>query len=116
MILESKISETEKRVINNPQNKQSLTTSVNNAKNDLNQLIEFKAEGAAIRSRSRWVKYGEKHTKYFLGLEKWLSNKKTIKSLKNARGKIIEDEQEILTELVNYFHSLCSNKQVVDEN
>ena len=60
LILESKISEMEMRLINDPQNRLWLTTSVNNAKNDLNQVIEFKAKGAAIRSRSRWVEYGEK--------------------------------------------------------
>jgi len=38
--------------------KELLLTSINNTRNDLNQLIEIKAKGAAIRNRTRWVKFG----------------------------------------------------------
>jgi len=40
--------------------KELLLTSINNTRNDLNQLIEIRAKGAAIRSRTRWIEFGEK--------------------------------------------------------
>ena len=37
---------------------------------DFNCLVEKIARGAAIRSRARWMEFGEKSNKYFLSLEK----------------------------------------------
>ena len=34
-------------------------------------FVEKIARGAVIRSRARWMEFGEKSNKYFLSLKKW---------------------------------------------
>ena len=56
--------------------KNSILSSIDNAKRELEQYIETSAKGADVRSRARWVEFGEKNSKYFLGLEKKKSPQK----------------------------------------
>ena len=85
-LLEAKLNAMELRLNNcDPTQRDTILSSINNAKNDLDKLIETNAKGAAIRSRACWIEFGEKNSKYFLSLEKWRNDKKSIKSLRNAR-------------------------------
>ena len=68
--------------------------------NELNQFIQNDAKGAAIRSRARWIQFGEKNSRYFLGLEKWHNDKKFIKSLKNEQEDLESDQKLILEKIV----------------
>ena len=69
--LEKKSALVESRLINSdPISENAVLTSINITQNNLDKLIENNAKGATIRSRARWMEYGEKNTKYFLGLEK----------------------------------------------
>ena len=62
----------EKKIIN-------LSARISIFRNDLNQLIQTSAIGAATISRVRWVRFGKKKSKYFLGLEKRNGDKKSVK-------------------------------------
>ena len=62
----------------------------------LNQIAEYKTEGAMIRSRIRWHEKGEKNTKYFLNLEKRRFAKTHITRLKTSTGSETSCEKEIL--------------------
>ena len=75
-------------------------------RNELNQFIQNDAKGAAVRSRARWIEFGEKNSRYFLGLEKWHNDKKFIKSLKNTQENLVNDQKLILEELVNFYEKL----------
>jgi hypothetical protein len=48
---------------------------------ELEQIYEQKAKGGQIRSREKWVEFGEKNNAYFLGLEKKRQIKKSITKL-----------------------------------
>ena len=89
--------------------KDTLLSRISNSRNDLDQLIQISANGAAIRSRARWVELGEKNSKKFLGLEKRHCNKKSVKSLRNANGVVIFDQHLILSELVNFYETLYND-------
>ena len=52
----------------------------------LKRITEQKVKGAIIRSKARWVEYGEKNTRYFLNLEKRRGEKKNINKLKLDDG------------------------------
>ena len=54
---------------------------------------------------------GEKNTKYFLHLEKWHLEKKSIKSLRSAQGRLIDKQEDILKELLTFYESLYSENQ-----
>ena len=47
----------------------------------LKRITEQKVKGAIIRSKARWVEYGEKNTRYFLNVEKRRGEKKTINKI-----------------------------------
>ena len=84
-VLESKLEAMESNLLScGPKQKEEILNNINLTQNDLNKLIEIKTKGAATRSRARWMESGEKNTKYFLHLEKWHLEKKSIKSLRSS--------------------------------
>ena len=46
---------------------------------ELTDMYDSKCKGAFIRSRSHWVKEGERNTKYFFGFKKSHQNNNVIK-------------------------------------
>ena len=54
---------------------------------------------------------GEKNTKYFMSLEKRNAKKKNLHRLK-CGNKIITEETEVLTEVVNFYQELYTSKHV----
>ena len=59
-----------------------------------------------MRSKATWAEMAGRPTKYFLNLEKTNFNKKTILSLENERGEIINDEKQVLNETNRYYSEL----------
>ena len=96
--------------------KNAVLSSINTTQNDLDKLIENNAKGAAVRSRERWTEYGEKNTKYFLGLVKRNKDKKSIKSLKNPQGILITNQANILKELNSFYESLYHDNEQYNED
>ena len=82
----------------------------------LKRITEQKVKGAIIRSKARWVEYGEKNTRYFLNLEKRRGEKKNINKLKLNDGTETEDQKVILKEEEKFYRSLyescCKNKEI----
>ena len=74
----------------------------------IDKWYEYQCKGAFVRSRSRWLELGEKSTKYFLQLERSKGKKKEIDCLE-INGKIIKDEQKILSG-INHFYSNLYNE------
>ena len=72
----------------------------------LKRITEQKVKGAIIRSKARWVEYGEKNTRYFLNLEKRRGEKKSINKLKLNDGTETEDQEVILKEEEKFYRSL----------
>ena len=60
---------------------------------DLNCFVEKIVQGSAIRSRTRWMEFGEKSNKYFLSLEKWHSSKMSFNSLRNKQASLIHNQE-----------------------
>ena len=47
-----------------------LRTKIQSTQTRLKRITDQKVKGAILRSKARWVEYGEKNTRYFLNLEK----------------------------------------------
>ena len=61
------------------------------AKDELDKIIQEKTRGFILRSKCQWYEEGEKSTKFFLNLEKTRAKKSTIRKL------IVEDSNELNT-------------------
>ena len=62
----------------------------------------------------RWVELGEKPTKYFFNVEKKNYNKKVISELKRSDGKIIVNDQDVMTDIQTFYENLYSSN--IDHN
>ena len=83
---------------NNPQ----LRIHIQTIQMRLKRITEQKVKGAVIRSKARWVEYGEKNTRYFLNLEKRRGEKNNINKRKLNDGTETEDQEVILQEEKNF--------------
>ena len=61
----------------------SFNLNNNMEKRDLENIYDYRAKGAMLRSKARYVEDGEKNSSYFLNLEKRNYMKKCIHELKN---------------------------------
>ena len=62
----------------------------------LNELYLERAEGARIRSKSKWLEMGEKNTGFFHKLEKQRLMNKRIDMIKNIGRKLFIEDNKIL--------------------
>ena len=74
------------------------------AKADLNILLNDRAKGVMFRSKCNWVEHGEKNSKYFYALESANYNAKTCTALFDGNGDICYDPDAIL-KLQEQFYS-----------
>ena len=72
-------------------------------------VFDDKADGLMVHSRGRWLKYGEKNTKYFLSKEKRNHTKKHIRKL-CLSGVITTNYEKILDSSSKYYKNLYSTK------
>ena len=105
LALERKLEE------NNPSepHKEILQTELRIKKQQLEEIIGYKTQGAIIRSKVKWYNEGERNTKYFHSLEKRHFNSKTIRNLVTDDGTRISTDVEILQEAKNYYESLYTS-------
>ena len=68
-------------------------------------VFDDKADGLMVHSRGRWLKYGEKNTKYFLSKEKRNHTKKHIRRLCLSRV-ITTNYEKILDSSSKYYKNL----------
>ena len=65
-----------------------------------------------MRSREKWVEFGEKNNSYFLGLEKKRQVKKSISKLMGDNGEIISDQEKLLNKIKDYYENLYNKKSL----
>ena len=86
------------------------------AKAELDQLYNHITEGIIIRSRTAWYEFGEKSSKYFLGLEKRNKLKTHLKKLLSDDGVTeLTDPKQIRTELKTFYSNLYRRRSTKTE-
>ena len=103
-IYEKKLQFFEQKLI--VENTQENINRIEEIKNELEKHTIEITKGAMIRSRVRWCEEGEKHSKYFLNLEKRNHNNKTINKLQLENGNVIIDSEEILNQQKLFYKKL----------
>ena len=79
-------------------------------KTEWENLQSEKTKGAIVRSKSKWVEFGEKNSKYFFNLEKRNYGIKYIKKIIKPNGIETSEPGEILQEQVGFYADLYSCK------
>jgi hypothetical protein len=105
--LEKEIMNLELQYSHNPD--PNVFVTLETKKRDLESLYSYKAKGAMIRSKARWVEDGEKNSRYFFNLEKRHFSKKSICKLKNDNGDIVTGSDAILEEEVLFYSRLYTS-------
>ena len=96
---------------NNPSepHKEILHAELRIKKQQLEEIIGYKTQGAIIRSKVEWYNEGERNTKYFHSLEKRHYSSKNIRNLVTVDGTRISTDVEILQEAKKFYESLYTS-------
>ena len=96
---------------NNPSepHKEIWHTELRIKKQQLEEIIGYKTQGAIIRSKVEWYNEGERNTKYFHSLEKRHYSSKTIRNLVTDDGTRISTDVEILQRAKKFYESLYTS-------
>ena len=86
------------------------------AKAELDQLYNHITEGIIIRLHTAWYEFGEKSSKYFLGLEKRNKSKTHLKELLSDDGVTeLTNLKQIRTELKAFYSNLYRRRSTKTE-
>ncbi len=80
-----------------------------------NEIFSLEAEGAQVRSKSKWVEQGERNTKYFLNLEKKHQVNNTITCIKTDKGRTVHKSEQILQEGALFYRKLYKAKYISEK-
>ena len=78
-------------------------------------MYETKSKGYHIRSRGKWVEFGERSSSYLLGLEKARQSANCIGSLKDRDGAKHYDDVGILKVVKSFYKDLYNSKASDDD-
>ena len=87
-----------------------LQTKLDDYRNEIERIIEYRTKGAILRSKTRWYNEGEKNTKYFLNLEKRQYKQGTISRLKRNENDYVTTDKETLHECKTFYKDLYASK------
>ena len=96
----------EKQSVNSPSISDTLVADYKGAKTKLNNLYNYIADGAILRSKYRWYEEGEKCSKYFLSLEKRNKTSSCIPKLLMEDGQEITNLEHIRKEIKSFYENL----------
>ena len=75
---------------------------------ELQNIRAHKLSGSLIRSRVKWIEYGEKPSRYFCHLESRNYTSKIIPKIIDDNDEEITDQREILSEVERFYRCLYS--------
>lgn len=78
----------------------------NEAQGELDEVYKVEEEYWSKRSKVRWLKEGDKNTRYFHAVTAQRRRVNRIERLKSYEGQQIEGENELGKEITNYFGNL----------
>ena len=94
----------------------SILEQIEAKREELQNIIKLKTQGAIIRSRIQYYDEGEKNSKYFFNLEKRNANIKSINRLQLHDNEITENPKLIMAEMENFYKKLYSSVETSDPN
>ena len=89
--------------------------ALNDIEHRITEIEMEQAEATAFRARAKWIREGEKNTRYFLALEKRNYTAKTLTKLKIGEN-VITNQTEILLELQKFYEVLYTSNLEITFN
>lgn len=62
------------------------------------------------KSRSKWLEFGDRNTRYFHGVATIRRRRNHVKSIQNEHGVWLEDSEELETNATRYFQELFASQ------
>ena len=90
---------------------EALLTEHERTQAELENLYDYIADGAILRSKARWYEEGEKNTKYFLSLEKGNKSKSCICRSISDDSIEITDQADVGKEIKTLYENLYTKNQ-----
>ena len=115
VFLENKVLALEKQMVNSPNISDTLVADYEGAKTDLENLYNYIADGAILRSKVRWYEEGEKCSKYFLSLEKRNKTSSCIRKLLTENGQEIDNPEHIRKQIKSFYENPYTKKSLQTE-
>ncbi|KAJ8039564.1 hypothetical protein HOLleu_17323 [Holothuria leucospilota] len=81
---------------------------------EIDNLIGTEAEGAYIRSRAKFLEFGERPSSYFFRLESRRGSQKIVRSIRGPNGDIFNRKDDIIRVFHDFYSSLYSKERNVD--
>ena len=101
--LEKKLAMINMSSLNAVQLIRKINDKIDPIKSELYKISLHQAQGAILRSKSRFMQLGEHNTSYYLRMEKAKSKGKTINALVKSDGSITRNSREILVMQQNFY-------------
>ena len=108
--IEKELHELEQKLAE--ENTDQIINKIEALQTELKELYETRTKGSIIRAKCRWLKDGEKNSKYFIGLEKRNYLNKTINCLYKENGDKVNDINDILREEKLFYSNLYKEKEI----
>jgi exonuclease III len=86
--------------------------TIDEMKNNLKKLLEYRGEGARVRSRVNWHEDGEISSQYFFNLEKRNAKEKAWENILDAKGQMTTGLENILETQVKFYSKLYKAEQI----
>ena len=115
VFLENKALDLERQMVNSSSISDTLVADYEGAKTDLENLYNYIADGAILRSKVRWYEEGEKCSKYFLLLEKRNKTSSCIHKLLTEDGQEIANPEHIRKQIKSFYEYLYTKKSLQTE-
>ena len=110
--LETEISKLESD-LSNTEYEKNILEELEHKKGRLEDLRKQKIDEAMLRSKLKWIEFGEKPSKFFLNLEKQNFVNRQMKKLIDDKGNVIKDK-DVLSETSHFYSNL--NKKIQEED
>ena len=99
--------------LNEPDNRH-INKTFQSVQNELNCMAEWEVKKCAFRCKAKWIKEGEKNTKYFYNLEKRNYIAKNMNQTLRADGTVTTNSVEILEILSKFYEKLYTRNESVN--
>ena len=101
---------------NNGNKDDVLIKEINRINTELEDIEDEEIKSIIFRSKAKWVREGERNSKYFFALEKKKYLSKSMSSLLKESGELITNQAQILDEQAKFYKKLYTTNPEIQFN